>query len=227
MPTEMNIERTQSGTFLSNGIEYNDFPAPGLLVKAMSRKHAESLLDSGILRIRHLEYFRNWENKVLGDANDGNSQYLVDGHPMETGSMNDVYAWCMSSSSIAGSRLTLFAEQGEYDCKVVIRNPVEMFQRVKSWLVRNHPKLWIHCGAVKYDRGHEIGKNTLNSQQFHYNVFQKAESFEEDQEYRLSITSCAFGRLHDEGSPPEDKYIDLEIGNCCDIASVEDLPNKI
>lgn len=222
----MNIQRTLSGTILSDGIEYNNFPAPRLLVKAMSREHADPLIDSGKLRIWHLEYFRNWENKILGDANDGNSQYLVDGHPMETSSMNDVYAWCLSSPKIADSRLTLFAEHGEYDCKVVIHDPVEMFQRIKKCLVQNHPKLWVHCGAVKYDRDQEVDKNTLNSQQFHYNVFQKAASFKEDREYRLSITNCAFERLHDECSSPKEKYIDMEVGNCRDIASIEELLNK-
>lgn len=223
----MSIKRTQSGTILSNGIEYNDFPAPKLLVKAMSREYADSLIDSGKLRIRHLEYFRNWENKVLGDINDGYGQYHLNDDSMDTTSMNDVYGWCLSSPEIADSRLTLFAENGGCDCKVVIHDPAEMFQRIKKWLVQNHPKLWVHCGAIKYDRGQAVDKNTLNSQQHHYNVFQKAASFEEDQEYRLSITNLSSESLHDECFPPEKKFIDLEIGNCCDIASVEDLPNKI
>lgn len=227
MPTEINIERTQSGTFLSNGIEYNDFPTPGLLVKAMSRKHAESLLDSGILRIRHLEYFRNWENKVLGDANDGKGQYLLKGNPMDTDSINDVYAWCLSYPEIADSRLTLFTEQGGYNCKLVIHDPEELFQRIRKWLANNRSKLWVNCGAVKYDRSQEIDKETLNSQPIFFNVFQKAASFIEDHEYRLSIINCTFRCLHNECSPTEGKYIDLEIGSCRDIASIEDLPNNI
>ena len=108
---------------MSNGIEYNDFPAPRLLVKAMSRIWAGSLIDSGKLKIRHLDYFRSWENKVLGDQNDGNGQYYVNGHPMETGSVNDLYALCLSFSEITPSRLALLAEQSGYDCLVVFRNP--------------------------------------------------------------------------------------------------------
>jgi len=221
------MHSTLTGTFLTDGVEYNESPAPGLLIKAMSRLHANQLIDSGKLRIRHLEYFRNWENKILGDANDGNSQYLVDGHPMETSSMNDVYAWCLSSPKISDSRLTLFAEQGEYDCKVAIHDPAEMFQRIKEWLVQNYPKLWVHCGVIKYDRGQSVDKNTLNSKKHHYNVFQKAVSFHEDQEYRLSITNLSSETLHDECLPPEKKFIDLEIGNCNDIASIEVLPIKL
>jgi hypothetical protein len=164
---------------------------------------------------------------VLGDTNDGNSQYLLDGHPMETSSMNDVYGWCLSSPKITDSRLTLFAEQGEYDCKVVIRDPVEMFQRIKKSLVQNHPKLWVNCGTVKYDRCQEVDKKTLNSQYIHFNVFQKAVSFKEDQEYRMSIINYTFRCLHKECSPTEDKYIDLEIGSCRDIVSIEELPNNV
>lgn len=212
---------------LFNGIEYNDFPAPKLLVKAMSRKHADLLLESGILRIRHLEYFRNWENKALGDANDGKGRYLLKGNPMDTDSINDVYAWCLSFSEIADSRLTLFADQGEYDCKLVIHDPNEMFQKIKIWLVQNHPQLWVNCGTVKYDRCQEVDKKTLNSQQFHFNVFQKAVSFKEDQEYRLSIINYTFRCLHNECSPTEDKYIDLKIGSCRDIVSIEELPNNV
>lgn len=227
MSTEMNIERAQTGGTLSNGIEYNDFPAPSQLVKAMSRKYAEPLLDSGILRIRHLEYFRNWENKVLGDANDGKGQYRLNGAPMDTDSTNDVYAWCLSSPKIANSQLTIFAEQGGYDCKLVIHEPEELFQRIRKWLASNRPNLWVNCGTVKYDRGQEVDKETMNSQPFCFNVFQKAASFKENQEYRLSITNYTFECLHEEFSFPEGKYIDLEIGNCRDIASVEKLPNKV
>lgn len=227
MSTEMNIEKTQFWVIQPNGIEYNDFPAPCQLVKAMSRKHAERFLESGILRIRHLEYFRNWENKVLGDASDGKGQYLLKGAPMDTDSINDVYAWCLSSPKIANSQLTIFAEQGGYDCKLVIYEPEEIFKRIRKWLTSNRPNLWVNCGAVKYDRGQEVDKVTLNSQPFCFNVFQKAASFKENQEYRLSITNYTFERLHGEFSSPDDKYIDLEIGNCRDIVSIEELPNKV
>lgn len=215
----MNFDKTPTGAIIRNGIEYNELPAPEMLVKAMEQRFADQLLDSGKLRISHLDCFRNWENKILGDCNDGIGQYYVSGHPMENGSVNDVYAWCLSFPEIADGRLAIFGEQGGYDCKIVIRDPDEMFQRIKKWLVNNHPELWIHCGAVKYDRSQVVDKATLNSQQFHFNVFQKAASFEEDREYRLSITNISFPRLHG-------KYIDVEIGNCRDIASIEKLPVK-
>ena len=63
--------RTQTGTFLVNGIEYNERPPPERLVRVMKRKWAEELASKGSLRLHTLEYFRKWENKVLGDPNDG------------------------------------------------------------------------------------------------------------------------------------------------------------
>lgn len=215
----MNLDKTLTETIIHNGIEYNELPAPEVLVKAMKQEFADQLLNSGKLRISHLDRFRNWENKILGDCNDGIGQYYVNGHPMENSSVNDVYAWCLSFPDIADSRLALFGELGGHDCKVVIHDPEEMFQRVNKWLANNHPELWIHCGAVKYDRDQVVDKATLNSKQFHFNVFQKAAFFEEDREYRLSITNISFSRLHGE-------YIEVEMGNCRDIASIEELPNK-
>lgn len=215
----MNFDKTPTGAIIRNGIEYNELPAPEMLVKAMERRFANQLLDSGKLRISHLDFFRNWENKILGDCNDGIGQYYVNGHPMENSSVNDIYAWSLSFPEIADSRLAIFGEQCGYDCKVVIREPEEMFQRIKKRLANNHSELWIHCGAVKYDRSQAVDKATLNSQQFHFNVFQKAASFEEDREYRLSITNISFSRFHG-------NYIDVEVGNCRDIASIEELPTK-
>ena len=209
----MRIDRAQSETIIYNGIEYNDFPIPILLFKAMSREWASLLIDSGILKIRHLDYFRNWENEVLGDPNDGNGQYHVNSHPMETGSVNDVYAWCLSFPEITPNRLAVFAEQSSFNCLVVIRNPEAMFQRIRAYLVANRQGYRVHCGSVKYDRGKEVDKKALNSQPFHYNVFQKSVFFQEDREYRLSINNCTFSRL-------QDKHLDLEIGNCSDIAGV-------
>jgi hypothetical protein len=215
----MAIEKTKTGTFISDGIEYNETPVPKMLVKAMSKEWADPLVYKGKLRIHHLNYFRNWENKVLGDPNDGNGQYHLNGQPMETGSTNDVYALCMSFPKVSHSRLNIFAEQSGYNCLVFIHDPEVLFQRIKKWLVANYHGFKVHCGAVKYNRGSEVDKKTLNKQQFHYNVFQKAPSFKEDQEYRLSVTNCTF-------VPLKNKYIDLVIGNCNDIASIEELPNK-
>ncbi len=216
---EMGIEKTKSDTLLLNGVEYNELPPPGCLIKTMSKTWALELLKNGVLRVRHLNYFRKWENSILGDPNDGNALYHLNGHSMNTGSVNDVYAWCLSYPEIINERLNLIAEQGNYDCMVVVKRPKAMFDRISNWLSANKPGFWVHCGAVKYNRGEEVDKKTLNSQKFHYNVFQKSDCFSEDKEYRLSVTNTTF-------TQQEDEYIDLILGDCRDLLSIEELPNK-
>ncbi len=213
------MKRTKSGTIISCGIEYNEFPPPKLLVKAMKKKRASPLIKAGILRIQSIEYFKKWENEVLGDPNDGEGLYHLKDNPMQTGSVNDVYAWCLSRPAISSDRIKLFSKHSGYDCLVVVHNPELLFNKIKAWFSKNLPGYWLHCGLVKYDRGNEVHKKTLNSQKFHYNVFQKASYFKEDLEYRLSVTNTTFSRLSEE-------HIDLSLGNCRDILSIEELPNQ-
>ena len=105
------------------GVEYNELPIPEMLVKAMSRKWAIIFVEKGKFRIRHLNYFRKWENKILGDRKDGKGQYNFDGNPIKIGSINDVYGFCMSLPEITHSRLCIFAQQCNYNCLVVIHDP--------------------------------------------------------------------------------------------------------
>ena len=216
----MNIEQTQRRTHWCNGIEYNELPPPVCLVKAMSKKYASNLVKRGELKIHHLSYFRAWEDKVLGDPNDGKGLYHVNGHPMDIRSANDVYAWCTSFPEITIERLHLIAEQGKYDCMIVVRNPQVIFERINNWLSENQRGFLVHCGEVKYSRGDEVDKETLNSQKFHFNVFQKDVRFKDDKEYRLSVTNSTFRNL-------EKKYIKLVLGDCSDVVTIEELPDKV
>ena len=67
------IIKTQTGTFYSEkeGVEYNEYPPPGKLIKVMKKFWAEKLRLKGAIRFGNLEEYRNWENEILGDANDG------------------------------------------------------------------------------------------------------------------------------------------------------------
>lgn len=109
------MERTEFGTIIACGIEYNEFPPPKLLVKAMKKKWADPLIKDGVLRIQNIEYFKKWENKILGDSNDGEGLYHLNNHPIQTGSGNDVYAWCLSLPKISSDRINLFATHSGYD----------------------------------------------------------------------------------------------------------------
>lgn len=184
--------KTQSGTYLADGIEYNEYPPTNKLIKVMHLQWAMELIQNGLIRFRNLEYYRQWENAQLGDPNDGNGLYHLDGHPMQAGSVNDVFAWCLSLPEISKARLLEMAKPDNYDCIITIKAPEEMFRRIQRYLQQNSRGFSLHCGRVRYDRGSEVDKVTLNAQKFHYNVFQKAARFQEDKEYRVSIVDYAF-----------------------------------
>lgn len=215
------ITRTNSGTLVTGGaetIEYNEYPPPPLLVKAMQRRWAEPLVRDGSMRLGSLGSYQRWENQELGDPNDGEGLLRMDGHPYPTGSGNPVFAWCMAYPQISGERLCVLAKAGGYDCVVRISSPEELFRRVRRSLRKAGANLWLHCGAVTYNREQEVDKATLNSQPFRFNVFQKDARFQEDREYRLSVTDCGFAFR-------EKDSLDLTLGDCRDIMELEELPD--
>ena len=213
------MTKTQTGTLLVGGIEYNEYPPPQPLLRAMESKWAEELVKTGLVRLRKLEYYRQWKNNLLGDPDDGQGLYHLDNYPMQMGSVNDVYAWCLSLPDISSERLLAIAEHGDYDCIVVIHAPEKLFTRMQDYLQKRHEGFRVHCGYVHYNRGAEVNKETLNSQKFHFNIFQKAPQFQDDQEYRLSVTNCTADRH-------EEDYLDLRLGDCRDITSIQPLPNN-
>ena len=213
------MTKTQTGTLLVGGIEYNEYPPPQLLLRAMERQFAEEMAKRGLVRLRKLEYHRQRENDLLGDLNEGRGLYHLDKHPMQTESVNDVYAWCLSLPDISSERLSAIAKDGNYDCIAVIHAPEKLFMRMQDYLQKYNAGFRVHCGYVHYNRGAEVNKGTLNSQKFHFNVFQKAPKFQDDQEYRLSVTNCTAARH-------EEDYLDLCLGDCRDITSIQPLPNN-
>lgn len=210
------MNKTQTGTVVVNGIEYNEYPPPRRFVKVMARQWAEELVQYGRIRLQKLEYYRRWENDLLGDPNDGLGLYHLEKHPIQTGSANDVYAWCLSLPEICPDRLLTIAEKGQYDCKIFICSPEKLFERIHAQLQDCYKGFRLHCGRVNYDRGAAVDKKALDSQKFHFNVFQKGTRFQEDKEYRLSITNCTFRKR-------EEDHMDLVLGKCDDLVSIHPL----
>ncbi len=70
-PVTEKPEGTQFGGIIVNGIEYNEYPPLIRLIKAMERKWAGELARKGVIRLNKLEHYQEWENEVLGDANEG------------------------------------------------------------------------------------------------------------------------------------------------------------
>ena len=215
----MSLIETLIEPFIKDGVEYNTYPPPAVLLKVMERRWAEKLLAFGMMRFGSIESYRKWENKVLGDPNDGKGMFLMNGHQFEADSGCPVYAWCASEPQIKAERTLLLAEQGKYDCVVRLHEPLTLIQRVHAVLTGNNGSLRLHCSQASYNRGAEVDKRTLNSQKFHYNVFQKDQLFAPDMEYRLSLIDCKL-------RPEHKDHVTLEVGDCSDILRIEDLPNK-
>jgi hypothetical protein len=216
----MKISKTESGTLIVDGIEYNAYPPPGKLIKVMKRCRAEEFISQGTMRFGNLKEYRKWENKILGDENDGNGMYAMNGHQYNTGSVNEVFAWCTSLPEISNKRIREIAKSNNYDCIVEIISPLELFRRISKSLGGKYKGDFIlHCGNVSYDRGYEVDKATLNNQQFHFNVFQKGTHFKSDKEYRLSITNYSMKTKYDE-------CVFVTIGDCHDIIELKDLPHS-
>lgn len=185
-------------------------------MKAMERRWAEALLEEGAIRFGSLGSYQQWENAVLGDPDDGEGMFRVDGHSYDTGSINPVYAWCTSLADLTPARTRQLAS-GVYNCVLRVHDPARLIQRIRASLAEECRTLHLHCGEVSYSRGTELDKKSLNSQNFHFNVFQKNSRFSPDREYRMALTDVSL--------PPEStQAVDLKVGNCSDIMSIEGLP---
>lgn len=209
--------KTRSGTIISEGVEYNSYPPPSSVTKAMERIWAKKFIENGSMRFGSLKYYQTWEIKTLGDKNDGRGMFHMEGDPYEIESSNPVYVWCASLPDITPERVRVLAKEGNYDCRVRICQPQCLIHRVRDALITLRSDLMLQCSDVIYDRGLEVDKVMLNDQKFHFNVFQKDVNFEEDMEYRLSVVDCSI-------KPIQDAYIDIKVGNCSDIITIEDLP---
>lgn len=207
--------RTLSGTEIVEGVEYNAHHPPDCVIKVMKRHLAERLLSEGAIRLGNLHYYRRWENALLGDLNEGKGMFSMNEHPYEVGSGNPVYLWCAALPTITPQRVNLLANHGGYDCVVRIHQPGELIQRLQ---LAKDKHFHLHCAEISYNRGTEVDKATLNSQMFHFNVFQKDARFSDDQEYRISLTDVR-------RRPEPFSHLDLSIGECSDIMVIGELPS--
>ncbi len=203
---------TKNGTVVVNGIEYNEFPFPDSLIKATEMKWALKLRDEGCIRLNSIEFYQNLENPELGDVNEAKGMLKLDGHPMECGSVNEVFIWC--SAIPEASPKILKGLNDSYDAIVRIHDAEKFVNRIVSTAKLADFILYPHLGKVKYNRGEEVTKEAHNNQRWHYNVFQKSSGYAHQMEYRLSFTNVTFKRI-------EKKYLDLSLGKCRDIITIE------
>ena len=203
---------TKSGTVIVNDIEYNEFPFPDSLIKATKMKWALKLRDEGCIRLNSVEFYQTLENPELGDINEAKGMLKVDGHPMEVGSVNEVFIWC--SSIPEASPKILKDLNDSYDAIVRIHDVEKFVTRIVSTAKLAGLILYPQLGKVNYNRGEEVSKEALNNQRWHYNVFQKSSDYAHQVEYRLSFSNITFQRI-------EKSHLDLSLGKCNDIIAIE------
>lgn len=207
------IFRTKMNTVVVNGIEYFEHPPPSSIVKAMELNWATKLVKKGNVRLRPLSYYRAIESPEIGDANEGNGQWYMEGNSMELRSVNEVYVWCGALPDT--DRETLLGLDGKYDTVVQISD-VSLFTKCIAQTARDAGwQLAPHIGQVSYDRGREVVKEQLQALPWQSNVFQKGLQYAHQREYRLAFTEISLKGQREE-------YIDLSLGDCSEFISIEE-----
>ena len=199
-----------STTFVGK-IEYNEYPPPPFLLKAMERRFALPLISNGAIRIQSISYFHTLENRNLGDPNEGKGLFTFNGRPMQTSYGNEVFVWCTALPDTSNERLLAFSEK--YDTIIKIESVEIFLERLLRAIIKRKLPTPIHCGRVVYNRGIEVTKDVLNNQKWAFNIFQKDTYYQHQNEYRFSLTNVVFKK-------PIGDYIDLQMGNCSDIISI-------
>ncbi len=206
------IYKTQSGTVIVSGIEFNQHPPPSSLIKATEMKWARKLRNDGIIRLTSFDVYRQIENPELGDRNEGVGVLNVNGHPMTTSSANEVFIWCCAESESSPEVLKGF--DPSYDAILSIHDVEKLTKRIVQSAKFEGYSLTPHLGKVIYNRGEEVSKEVLNDQQWHSNVFQKHHDYSHQQEYRLSFSNFTFNKI-------DQQYLDLKLGDCSNIITIE------
>lgn len=202
---------TNFGTKVIDGIEYNEHPPQSSVIKATESKWAYKLRDNGEIRLNSIKFYHALENADLGDQNEGNGMLRVNGHPMESGSINEVFIWCSALDSTPHATLKCF--NTNYDTIIQLTDPVEFAKRIRKAALDKGYDLMPHLGHIQYNRGDEVTKKELNEQKWYANVFQKGSSYSHQQEYRFAFSNFTFNEIGLD-------HLDLVIGACNDIIKI-------
>jgi hypothetical protein len=212
-------QTTLSGTYLRDGVEYLSFPPPNTLIKAMELRFAERFLEFGEMKFGSLGEYRTWENKALGDADEGEGMYRIGEHSYETGSINPIYVWCASDERVDQETLVGNSKEAGYDCIIRVLDPKALVKRIQGAIARSNLRLRLHCSHVVYDRGAVVSKVQLNKKPYLFNVFPKKESYAKDFEYRMALVDIALRSI-------SESRLLLSVGRCSDIAVLDRAPRQ-
>ncbi|EPZ7321235.1 hypothetical protein ACXR5E_003907 [Vibrio mimicus] len=200
---------TKNETEIHDGIEFNEYPAPSFLLKAMHSKWADKLIEQGLIRLNSLSYYQNLDNKELGDALEGKGELRVKSRQYSMSSNNELFVWCCANPESKPE--VLLSLDKSYDVVVKVANPIEFIKRISLALEKGGYKFTIpQVGRVNYNRGFEVTLDSLQNRQWQWNAFQKVETYSHQNEYRFvfSKLSCGLER---------EAPINLCLGDCSDI----------
>ncbi len=205
----MNSVHTLNGTQIVDGIEYNEYPAPNMLLKAMESHWAQQLINEGELRLCPLSFYQALESDELGDRQEGQGELRINSHPYSLTSLNENFIWCCANPDSQYS--TLLDLDDKYDVVIKVLDTVEFVKRIANALrEKGYNFSMPQVGRVSYNRTSEITLDSLQSQIWQWNVFQKSPSFQHQNEYRFAFSGLSF-------ELPKGEAIGLSIGNCGDI----------
>lgn len=190
------------------GIEYIQVPPPQKLKKAMSSELAEKLIRLGTFRLTNVLEYR----KIDTTKPDQSDPYedvgikICQGVQCTTETLNPTFIWCCSDVKANDYKIKAIDER--YNCIISINKPHVFFVRICNVLKQNSYQFRKQAGFVYYDKGEMENRKFWGD-----NTFQKHEKYAYQQEFRFAIKDLKFNR--------NIPFINLQLGNCSDILSIE------
>ncbi len=167
------------------------------ILKATKLEYAKSMLSSGQIQFGFLGYYRKiWEDdeskdgsavgdKSRGDENEGDAVVNTSGVDVFITSNIEPYVFSASRADISIKDLEKISS--DYDCYVVINDVAIFSRRIEACIKKASLKYELLRGPVKYTRGYKISDKEKKDLSYEITIFQKNDSYESQNEYRLSL----------------------------------------
>lgn len=191
-----------------DGIDYDAFPPPHPLFRAMKYTYATKLLHQGNIRLGRIDVYKKQEERTLGqsDPREGTAILLDHGNPHRISGLLHTYILCTSTAEADHRRL--LEMDREYETIVQINDPHEFAHRILESTKQFRSSYSVECAHAVYDKGEADLPRMADELDLSYRYnFQKDRGYSWQHEYRFAVTDlghqCLFGQ-----------YMDLELG-CC------------
>lgn len=189
-----------------NGVEYDKFPPPGALWRAMKYSYAQDTIQKGLIYFTNANEFRKDPNHERGDLMETDGKFIRQGVPCTTGHTNPIFLFCATLESDADAVLAIWRDR---DTVICIHNPQMLAERMLKAAISQEVKgISFHAGSPSYD------KCRGGTSPYHWaeSIYQKSESYTPQKEYRFAIVG--------DYSMISTKQIILNIGSCENLISI-------